>query len=599
MRKNIFQVIYILFMGLFIYSCSELILPDQVKVKGTLKLPIRVGAKNLNSMLAKKINEAFSAGAEEGTKVYNVDYKGQTVQTFCIYIPIEMTEDLNPDNFLKTIDEQINGDMKAEPRKIGVSVPVGVPIPIEDIKIIGDDNKIPPVSLVDMAQYVVTIDFNECNYEENDYSEGIGLNFHFTKIPPGLEMSVTCEGLRFPDPDEYYKPLVEGDNVFGNKEQLTLALAEYKKNEADSQKKLRFIMTLRSANPANRGEWVINDPDLSPGDMTKIEGEMRFFRVWKKAEINLAAAIKSSSKLDEVTGKYPDRAFDFSGLQDYFDGGFTFNDMEVKIYMDGPDSDSINNKLEPKLWLGAQYSGNTGDDRQNLYNDALFISQNPINLGDYLDENKSYKYQHLPEEIPGYDGTINEETVADIFLKMPADLSFIYSIKVKEDKFLIVYPETFADDSGENSSITTTMMIMLPMSLTATGDGDSRSTVSFPYMFGKDEDLFGREEAEDLFSAADIDYIRMTIDFSDKIFTDGHLFINKEYDDLFPQGIKLNGKKTVFNFTDEELEVIKGKLIFPDIKVEIDNGGTINVPKNMGIVSIKFETKSIINIGEL
>jgi len=569
-------------MGLFIYSCSDLILPKQVEVKGTLNLPISVGAANLGSMLAEKIKNAFLEDIQ-GAKVYEVDYTGQTIQTFCIYLPIEITEDINPSHFLKTIDKQINGDMKAEPKEIDKSITyLGTPIPIQDIEIV--DN-IPAVSLADIARYVITIDFDECN-ENNDLA-GIGINFCFTEIPDGLAMILECDELNFSTAP---KPLKSGDNVFGNDDELTLALEEYK----NDGKKLNFNMILQSTG-SDPNEWDPADYGFTNGDTIEIKGEMRFFHIWTKAEIKLAAAIKASSETDNLTGKYPDTAIDLSEMHNYLAGGFTFNDLEVKMCMDGPAADAIN-ELNANLVLDAQYDTNT----KNLYNDALIVNSEPLNLNNYLNDNESYKYQHLPGNTSEYDGIVDRDAIADIFNTMPADLFFIYKIELDEDKVLTVYPDMFADDSdnpAEDSKITTTMMIMLPMSLTATGDNDNKSTIFFPDMFGNG-DLFGREEPEDLFKAADVDYIIMTIDFSGHIFTNGNLFINKD-NDLFPHGVNLNGSRIVLYLFNEAIEEIRNKLIIPDIKIKIDKDGTLNVPKNMGIFNIKFEAKSRINLGEL
>jgi hypothetical protein len=580
MRKTFFQAIYIVLMGLFIYSCSELILPKQVAVKGTVNLPARIGTAKLSSMLAKKIDDAFSVDAGDGTRVYNVDYRGQTVQTFCIYLPIEITEDLNPDDFLKTIDRQINAGIDAEPKKIDVSIPYPGPfIPIADIEII---DTIPSVSLAEIAQYVITIDFDAC--KEDGELAGIGINFHFTEIPDGLKMILECDELKF---SSDAKPLKTGDNIFGNEDDLTLALEEYKNNN----KQLNFDITLLSDGPIP-GMLDLSGSGLVLGDTIRIEGEMRFFYVWKEAKIDLASAIKASAKQDNLTGKFPKTAFDLSGLNDYLDGGFTFNNLEARLYISGPSYDSIND-LEAKLILSAQYDSRN----EELYNSVLFIDSRSTNIDDYLDENENYKVQHLPGPSSAHNGEIKDETIANMFKAMPNELYFLYKIDVSEALIIRNSSANGTGNSGDGSKITTTMMIMLPISLTATGNGGEKSTISLPDMFGKGE-LFGREEPEDLFDAADIDYIRMIIDISDQIFTNGYLFINKDKD-LFPDGVRLNSKKIMLNFTNREVEEVRQKLIFPDIKIEIDNDETINVPKNMGIVNIRFEMKGLINLGEL
>jgi hypothetical protein len=589
MQKKFVQAIYIVLMGLSVYSCSEYILPKQVDVKGTLNFPAKVGSVKLGSMLADTMTNIFSVGVENGGKIYNVDYKGQTIQTFCIYFPIEMTEDLNPNDFLKTIDRQINDGIRAEPKEIskeislaGFYVPTGIDIPISMFK--WDD--IPPVSLVGIAQYVISIDFDKC---DGTSDSGIGINFHFTDIPDGLEMILACKDLNF---SSNPKPLVVGDNIFGNEEGLTLCLEDYKSDET----KLKFTVTLQSTNPNNRGMLHINSSDLKPGNFLKIKGEMRLFRKWTSAKINLSAAIKSSSIIeDDLKGKFPETDFDLSQMNKYLYGGFTFDDLEVKIYMDGPNPDVIN-ALEAKLIMEAQFNSETRD----LYNDVLFISPESIKIDEWLNEEGSYKDSHLPGNTSEHNDNIDGDTTSDIFRTMPADLSFMYRIKIDDGKMLIVYPDTFAEDIdnfSENSKITTIMMIMLPMSLTATGEGENKSTIFLPNVLGN-SDLFGRKNTEERLKTGGIDYIRMTVDFANQIFTKGYLFINEDKD-LFPEGIKLTGRRTVVYAAEDEFEKIQKKLIFPDIRIELDNGEKIDIPKKAGIVGIKFEMKGLFKLGEL
>jgi len=598
MRKNIFQAIYIVLMGLFVYSCSDPVLPKRIGVKGTLNAPIKAGAAKLNSMLAKEMNEIFSADKQEGTIVYNVDYNGQTVQTFCIKIPVEMTEDINPNNFLKKIDTQINKDMEGNATPKEITMKKLYPqdhIPIGDINLFNGNNDIPYIELDDIARYVRTITFGVC---QETVDSGIGLNFYFDKIPPGLKMTVECFEVRDAKLEQLFsttKPLKEKEYIkFGNDQSsLPLDVNEY---QGDNKRRLRFIVTLNLVEPNPQNEWDISDSGLNVGDEI-IKGEMRVFHVWTEAQIDLAKALKASSAIDNEFGKYPAESFDLSRLNKYFDGGFDFNGLEFKIYMDGPDPKSING-LGSKLLMKAQYDGKTGSEGREFYYGALSVNPEPIKMDDYLVKKGDeifYKDKDLPN-VSGYDGKIDEDTIADIFNIMPADLSFIFKIEIKDDEILTIHPDAF-DDTGDSGAIKTTMMIMLPMSLSAKGNNDSKSVVSFPDMFG-DGDLFNREKPEDLFSEADIDYIRMTIGFYEQIFTGGYLFINQEKD-LFPQGIRLDSKEIVLNFTGEQIKEIEKKLITPNIKIELDKGGTITVPKNMGIVSIKFEMKGLINIGEL
>jgi len=580
MHKNLVGALCAVLIGQSIYSCSELILPKRIDVEGTLSSAARIGSTKINSIIEEEVKGAFADGAEDGVKVYNIDYKGQTTQAFCISFPVELTEDLNPDDFLKTIDRQINDGINAAPKEINVSIPYfGVPIPVDEINLV--DN-IPSVSLADIARYVITIDFDKSN--GNDDSAGIGINFYFSEIPDGLQMILKCAELDFSsDP----KPLKKGDNIFGNNDKLTLVLEEYKGNN----KQLDFIMILQSAGPTTNA-W--NPVGINYGEMIEIKGEMRFFRNWTKAEIDMGAAVRTTSDLnmEDLSGVYPRKAMDLSRLGKFLSGEFIFNGLEAKIYMDGPDPDSIN-AMHANLIMEAYFN----NDKVNLYDDLLYISES-MNMNDYLNDNDVYIKQHLPETTSEYADRIDKDAISKIFNAMPADLLFMYRIKL--DGYLTVYPETFADDTGdsaEGSKVTSTMLIILPLDLTAMGDDDNKSAILLPDMFGND-DLFGRDAPEDLFGEADINNIRMTINFSDKIITNGYLFINEDKD-LFLQGVKLNGKTTTASVPDAEIERIQEKLIIPDIKIEMNRGGTVNVPKKTVVVKIRFEMKGLIRPGEL
>jgi hypothetical protein len=592
MRKNMLQALYIVLMGLFIYSCSGLTLPEHVRVKGTVNLPIRVGAANLNETLKEKIEEAFK---QEGSVVYNVDYEGQEVQTFCLYIPIEMTEDLNPNSFLKTMDDQINGGINMPPQEIDVTIPSDTSIPISTITALFAGYSIPSVSLKEIAGYVRSIDFDRCNAEDD--SKGIGLNFYIYKeIPRGLDMIIECEELHFSSTPTHLK---QGDNIFGNKEEaFKLVLDLLYQNDT---KKLNFTMRFQ---PAETDSGYPNtwNPEYFDGATNKIEGQLRLFRKWTQAEIDLAKALKASGSDDNVFGKFPANPFDLSDLNNYFDGGFKFtDDLEVKIYMDGPDPDAIDYSGS-RLILKAQYDGKIGNEGDMLYDDPLSINKDPTKLDDHLVK-KGDEYFYKDKDLPGSYHTIKDENVIiDIFQKMPADLSFIFTLEAGKDaegkdKPLIIKPEAFHEDD-DASAIKTTMMIMLPMTLIATGEGGKKSTLSLPDMFGEEDDLLGREEHKELFSKGKINNIKMTINFSYPIFTRGLLFINDE-NELFPDGIQLTGPKTEVNFTQTQFERIEEDFIYPKIRIEIEDGGTVNIPKDMAIMSIKFKMKGLVNVGDL
>jgi hypothetical protein len=634
MRKNTLQALYIVLMGLFIYSCSGLTLPEKIGVKGTVNLPIRAGAANLGSVLRDKIVKVFSDpdgeadpnNPKKNTKVYNVDYgEKQDAQTFCIYIPFEMTEDLNPNNFLKIIDEHINNNISAEPKKINVppildpeSPPPPIPypgvypggvIPIETIKgLMGITNIEVPLDRI--AAYVKYIDFGT-SQEDVDLGKGIiGIDINFSKIPPGLAMKVECYEMRnsvLIDPPLFSdgpKELFTGHNIFCNNEPKQLKPNEY---QGENKKKLYFKMDLQSIDPVHPESW---NPAACgfPGNGIEIKGEMSVIRKWTEAKIDLKNALKASAAIEDNTlGTFPapDKPLDLSDLGNYFAGEFEFDGLNVKIYMDGT-APALINELNAGLELKARYN----DIEEELYTGRLSISQKPIITEikeNYLvktgeDENGediyTYKKKELPRNTANDVNAVEESTIGRIFLAMPENLFFVFKIITDDD--LIIHPGTF-NNTDSSGSIKTTMMIMLPMTLKAVGEG---CAINLPDMFGEDDDLFGRKEPKELFNKGEIGRIRMTVDFADPIFTKGRLFINKDEetgeDLLFPpHGIQLKGKKTELNFTKEQFDIIDKELIYPKIRIEVDDGGMVNIPKDMAIMSIKIEMKGLINVGDL
>jgi len=99
------------------YSCFDYSLPTQIEleVEGSIDLPIKISTSNWGSLLTDPLKDAFSGGVPEGigVEIYNVNY-GQDVQAFCVNIPIEISSSLNPDDYLKGIDELTKDKLKIE-----------------------------------------------------------------------------------------------------------------------------------------------------------------------------------------------------------------------------------------------------------------------------------------------------------------------------------------------------------------------------------------------------------------------------------------------------------------------------------------------------
>jgi hypothetical protein len=594
MRKKPIPVLCAIVVSLSFYSCSDLILPKRVEITGAVNLPVQTGMANFGDILTDMLTEAFSSqktGDETlSIEVFEVNHDDLEVQTFCIYVPVEMTENLNPNDFLKTINKQLHDGMSTEPKPVEIEIPIPnfffgndeIEIPLDIIKI----PDIPPIRLDDIARYVIDIDFDVC--DGKTVESGIGINFFLEEIIPGLAMKITCKNLNFP---EEARPLAK-DNIFGNSDALTLELAEY--SDRINGKKLEFKMELLSTNnPDNPKMLRLNTSSLTPGVPIKLNGEVRFFQNWKHTHINTETAMKSASTVDKLTGIFPsgNGYFDLSDLKKYTSGGLSFQGIKVKMYMSNSIDIDLGLKLDP------QYSGKEGENL--LYDGEFSIDDKPLILSDYLNDDGMYTAKSLPHtDDTSDDNNLGTAAIVDIFNTMPNDLTFMYRITLPD--ILCLTPETFDKSIKDDSKLTTAMMLWLPLSL-VTQEG---STIMIPGMFNNVNDLLGRKSPGNFL--VKIQNIKMTIELSSPIFSNGSLFIDGEngVDDpklFFPDGIILGGKKAskkiTVNFTKKDLDIVQENLIKPRIWIKFKEGDTINIPKNLGVLGIKFEMKGI-QIGE-
>jgi len=582
MRKKLFFMLCAVVGGLS-FSCSDFILPKRVEVTGTVDLPARIGVTDFSSQFMELLENAFPSDAQEGEgdniQVFNVDYKGQTVLTFCIYLPIEMTEALNPDVFLKTISTQINNGFSSEPRIIA---PINMPVP-PDGRIPINQIQLPVINAIyldNIAKYVTDIDFAKCDETVVDgkVTTGIGLNFYLDRVVDGLAMIVECAELNF---SSQPKPLKPGNNIFGNDDDFILNLEGY----GDKSKSLRFTMQLQSVSPNPPGYL---SEGLTPLQMVTImEGRVEFFQNWTKAGIDMEAAVKANKNEDNFKGTFPQAGFNLSGLKDYLDGDFTFVGLETKIYMNNPVSFNMHLELDP------QFIGK--ESMEPLFDDDFGMDDEPFILSDHVEDG-----YYLSEHLPGIDDvndSMNDDVIVDIFKKMPNNLFFEYKLNFTDSR-LTVIPEMF-NDSGEQSSINMALMIMLPLRLVAVNEG---SAVTLPGMFGNSSDLFGRKEVDEdgnLLGPIEVKKIKMTIGFLNPIVSGGRLFIDGDRDNepllFYPNGIKMSGKRMVMDFNNKQMDIVQANLIKPNFWISLNEGDTVTVPKKMGLVQVKIEMRGILN----
>jgi len=97
MKKKLAMLILIFFISFVCYSCLDYSLPNRVEVEleGALGFPVKTSYGNWASAIIKSLGDTLPMGI----KIYNVNY-GQDVQAFCVYVPIEISDTLNPQEYM-------------------------------------------------------------------------------------------------------------------------------------------------------------------------------------------------------------------------------------------------------------------------------------------------------------------------------------------------------------------------------------------------------------------------------------------------------------------------------------------------------------------
>jgi len=484
---------------------------------------------------------------------------------------------------------------------------------------LSDKLKAEPLYLTEVAKNLNWIEFDACDFKTPDPTSGIGIIMDLDLSPPlrsRLKMDIKCDELQsdIKGPDA----LQNGNNVFGNKEDITdskkLKLAPA--NDPDAVDRLQFGIELVSANPDN--ENVLFLEHLIPGDTLHINGTAEFFQNWKRAEVNVLAALKGHTEYGDgsFTGSFPngekDKSMDLSILKKYIEG-FIFKpeDVTAMVYLSGPDEaiQSSPTLFGTSVKIDASYTYNDDSkkitifDPQNLTlgTEHIILKEGEEYNSKYIDDKGSYKLPYLPN--PEY-GANKIQEFNTIFNDNPEDLIFDYKGQLPPE--VIVTPEMFADLNDENADIAGDInaAIMIFINLRLYGDDDVNQIIFPESMFDGKNDLLGRAadendpskpEKNSLFTSATVDHLIFTIDFSGAFFSGGKFFIEKDNEQskpiLFPEGIPIDGSKITLNITNNKFETVKNYFIDPALRTEFRKGATLTIPKNMGLTSFKIEAK--------
>ena len=443
-----------------------------------------------------------------------------------------------------------------------------------------------PISLEKVVDYVNYMQFDK-------YTEprtGIGLMFTFSEIMNGFEMTVICENLKI----DATKDLVQGSTIFGNEDKVKISLVG-----EDSIDALMFTLNLQ---PTYSDDvlrlWL--DNGIEPG-LLRIKGEAEFFQHWTEAELNMVNILRvSKSEAGEdpegnhlVIGKDTMPAegsapIDLSLLTNYIPG-FELKNMQANMYILAPHEAFARVEVTMMMLFDAIYD--EGNNKINIYDKNLVLNAESVSMHGYLDAAGIYREKELP---PG--GNDFSHGFREIMYVGPKDLYFQYEMSLPPT--LVVTPEMFdyiSDGTNENdenqNALRVTILLWLPLELEAR----EHAYIKLPDLFNNQADLFGRKNANDrLFfnpQGVDVDYIKFFINFPEAFSRAGYLYIEEGEGILFPGGIRLDGNSIEVQVSRSEFDAIEEKLIAPDFRLEFDKGGSIVIPRNMGLTSVRLEAK--------
>jgi hypothetical protein len=435
-----------------------------------------------------------------------------------------------------------------------------------------------PPNLKDAGDYVRWIEFEGVTPES--YDDGIGINFKFEEVLPGIEVSLRCDD--FDPPLNVTKELVAGDNVFKNSQPTKLNINP----DANGDVLLDFKISLQGkkdpAEPYGGGK-VIKLTNINLGDELKIRTPterdkiiMPFF-VWTKALVSLGDQGSFDDRYPLPTDNPP--VLDLNDMLGKYMKGFGLEGAQAALYISGPD---IVNKIDAQLSFAANY---------NLAG-AEYQTQLPLVPADF-------KLTASPGKVsvPLVDGRYTSSTlpaggiememakINQIMNDLPADMIFRYKMAMNE---LEVTPDLFDGVDRDASDLVVELMMLMPMRLKA---GDQGGTISLTEVFkeedGEEKDLLGRKKPEDIADYLAAGGIYIDVQFNSGFFSDMLLKIDKN-NRVFPNGIHLGGRSLRINIGGQDLTALKNDLLIPDIRMELPPGASLKIPKDLGVTKIGF-----------
>jgi hypothetical protein len=217
MQKNL--LLFIIFISFVFYSCLDYDLPEKInfELEGSINLPIKTARGNWATSLIKSLGDSLPKDVE----IYNVNY-GQDIQSFCVYIPIEISDSLDPNDYLEGIADltKLEGMQALEIKETieippfddfvfsyqisklvsipqgmsSVTIPIEIPIPFKLTALpvsISDDFL---HALIEEGYFNIEMDLSEGNVTVSEDQFTIKYEINISQEPDAYN------GLEYPDP---------------------------------------------------------------------------------------------------------------------------------------------------------------------------------------------------------------------------------------------------------------------------------------------------------------------------------------------------------------------------------------------------------------
>ncbi|MCL1837014.1 MAG: hypothetical protein FWG46_05655 [Treponema sp.] len=462
----------------------------------------------------------------------------------------------------------------------------------------GDKNITEFIEFIKFSDIAVGLDFNVL---AEHASEALPLLPGECGLPEALQnrlaMGITCIPLEFDGtsyPVSTKDPLLPDPNVF---------LISSKDVTLDPIPKTITVKTQFSPvinGPAYGTKKYMEIGPVSGGDTLKLFAKPKIDFTWEKARIDLKKALSTAGiNPDELSGTFPEREKKGVDLDDnagkYMSDISLSSKIQAKLFFTGPKQ--LIDALQPKLNFGAEWEDK--DDENNIISDLFYddtIRMTDLSAKSELLPGKNEKGQYIYEgtEMPGEPDegmVLNSDLLVDAISAFPRNLRFTYELDMD---VITVTPGMFEFDADDEDNLSILFVMMVPLELAVKKGG--KFIVPQDVFGDEGKDLFGRNSLDEdsVFTNVNVKSLSLRIDFHEALFRgavlhiDADRFEEPDLDDpyyippkiLFREGLSLDsGKSIQVVMKSRDWDIIRSKLIIPNIEIEFREDSTIKIPR--------------------